>query len=118
MAEQRQFSQKINSVKRGAWENQSKEVWGRKQGFEARPKGKAVLLDGTTQRLGRELVVSEVNRRLGLAGPSHTEAPGDDQSIIASPQTDVASGHSINDGEQRDEPERRENILDHCCTPS
>ena len=42
---------------------------------------------------------------------SRTEAPGDDQSIIASPQTEVASGQSINDDEQRDEPGRRENIF-------
>jgi hypothetical protein len=42
------------------------------------------------------------------------EAPGDDQSIIASPETEVASGHSKNDEEQCDEPERPENILGHC----
>jgi hypothetical protein len=34
----------------------------------------------------------------------------------ASPQTEVAGGHSINDDQQRDEPEGRENILDHCRT--
>ena len=38
-------------------------------------------------------------------------------SAIASPQTEVAGGHSINGNEQRDKPDRPENILDHCCTP-
>jgi hypothetical protein len=33
------------------------------------------------------------------------------------PQTEVASSHSINDDEQRDEPERPGNILDHCLHP-
>jgi hypothetical protein len=46
------------------------------------------------------------------------EALGDDQSIVASPETEVASGHSINDDEQCDEPERPENIVDHCRTPN
>jgi hypothetical protein len=34
--------------------------------------------------------------------------------IAASPQADVAGGHSVNADEQRDEPERPENILGHC----
>jgi hypothetical protein len=82
--------------------------------------GKSVFLDGAPEGGGNggELVVSEVDRRHGLTGPSLTEVPGDDQSIIASPQTEVASGRSINDDEQRDEPERPENILDHCRTPN
>jgi hypothetical protein len=63
------------------------------------------------------LGIGEIDCRHGLACPSRTEAPGDDQSIIASPQTEVPSGHSINDDEHRDEPERRENILDHCRNP-
>jgi hypothetical protein len=34
--------------------------------------------------------------------------------IVASPQTEVAGGHSENGDEQRDEPERPENIFGHC----
>jgi hypothetical protein len=34
--------------------------------------------------------------------------------IAASPQAEVAGGHSVNADEQRDEPERSENILGHC----
>jgi hypothetical protein len=33
--------------------------------------------------------------------------------VAASPQAEVAGGHSVNDDEQRDEPERPENILGH-----
>jgi hypothetical protein len=78
--------------------------------------GEVVLLDGALNRGGHRGVfgVGEVNRLHGLAGPSRIEAPGEDQSIIASPQTEVASGHSINDDEQRDEPEPRE----FACTPN
>jgi len=61
---------------------------------------------------------ARVNRPHDLAGSSRTEAPGDDQSIIAPPQTQAASGCSINEDEQRDEPERPESIFDHCRTPS
>ena len=35
-------------------------------------------------------------------------------SYLASPQAEVAGGHSVNADEQRDEPERPENILGHC----
>jgi hypothetical protein len=34
--------------------------------------------------------------------------------IVASPQAEVASGHSVNADEQCDEPERPDNILGHC----
>jgi hypothetical protein len=34
--------------------------------------------------------------------------------IAASPKAEVAGGHSENADEQRDEPERPENILGHC----
>ena len=37
---------------------------------------------------------------------------------MASSQTEVAGRHFINDNEQRDEPDRPENILGHCCTPN
>jgi hypothetical protein len=53
-----------------------------------------------------EFGVGEIDRRHGLAGPSRTEVPGDNQSVMASPQTEVASGQSISDDEQCDEPER------------
>jgi hypothetical protein len=36
--------------------------------------------------------------------------------LIASPQADLASGKSIGDADQRDEPDRPKNI-DHCRTP-
>jgi hypothetical protein len=83
-------------------------------------RGGTVFLDGAPDQCHKRgvLGVGEVNRRHDLAGPSRTEFPGDDQSTIASPQTELASGHSINDDEQRDEPGRRENILDHCRTPN
>jgi hypothetical protein len=38
--------------------------------------------------------------------------------IAASPQAEVAGGHSVNADEQRDEPERPENILGHCFLPN
>jgi hypothetical protein len=40
------------------------------------------------------------------------------RSVTASPQTELASGQSICDDNQRDEPACPENILDHCCTPN
>ena len=73
----------------------------------------ASVVDAERARL---LAIGERHEQIGPA--SRTEAPGDDQSIIASPQTEVASGQSIDDDEQRDEPGRRENILDHCRTPN
>jgi hypothetical protein len=48
-------------------------------------------------------------------GATSGEAQGHARSVIvASPQTEVAGGHSENGDEQRDEPERPENILGHC----
>jgi hypothetical protein len=38
--------------------------------------------------------------------------------IAASPEAEVAGGHSVNDDEQCDEPERPENILGHCFLPN
>jgi hypothetical protein len=38
-------------------------------------------------------------------------------SVTASPQTEVAGGHSINGDEQRDKPDRPENILGHAAPP-
>ena len=95
----------------------SSSVSGRPMRF-SRQERQSIPLPGDMPDAAQRLVVSEVDRRHGLAGPSRTEAPGDDQSIIASPQTEVASGQSIDDDEQRDEPGRRENILDHCRTPN
>ena len=40
------------------------------------------------------------------------------QLIAASPKAEVAGGHSVNADEQRDEPERPENILGHCFLPN
>jgi hypothetical protein len=38
-------------------------------------------------------------------------------SVVASPQTEVTGEQFIGDDDQRDEPDRPDNILGHCCLP-
>src|SRR3984957_3103918 len=90
--------------------------------------GQSTMRDGACQRSPSVAAQpSHPQRHLTSANGSVRGASGARQvslgagsagSVAASPQAEVAGGHSVNADEQRDEPERPENILGHCFLPN